>query len=184
VRDCNGNTTSDRAFPARFFPWWRRVVQPGGREQGRGNEAERATNGRQRDGGAAFSRVFRSRRWRVARLPQLLLDRFRGRVRPRLPPRPIADLAFGPAHARRAAGGGSENRREVEVVRDDDEALVTCPGQNLVVRRRWRVDRRPVDSLEAVLRETAGPAWRQIHVNQQLHRWPRGTSTSSARQAA
>jgi hypothetical protein len=43
---------------------------------------------------------------------------------------------------------------------------------------------RPVDSLEPVARQPVDPAWRQVHVHEQLHGWRSGTSTSSARQAA
>ncbi len=42
----------------------------------------------------------------------------------------------------------------------------------------------PVDSLEPVTRQALDPAWRQVHVHEQLHSWRSGTSTSSARQAA
>jgi hypothetical protein len=41
-----------------------------------------------------------------------------------------------------------------------------------------------VDSLEPVTRQPLGPAWRQVHVHEQFHGWCRGTSNSSARQAA
>jgi hypothetical protein len=35
---------------------------------------------------------------------------------------------------------GGEDRREVEVVRDDDEIVLVRPGQDFVVWRRWRAD--------------------------------------------
>jgi hypothetical protein len=86
--------------------------------------------------------------------------------------------------AGRRPSAGGEDCREVEVVRDDDEAVLARPRQDFGVWRRRRTDGGPVDSLEPVSREPVDPAWRQVHVHEQLHGWRNGTSTSSARQAA
>jgi len=86
--------------------------------------------------------------------------------------------------ARRCAGARGEDRREVEVVRDDDEAVLVRPPQDLDVRRRRSTDGGPVDSLEPVMHQPTDPAWRQVHVHEQFHGRRSGTSTSSARQAA
>ena len=64
-------------------------------------------------------------------------------------------------------------------------ALCPCAvTHDLDVRRGRSTDGGPVDSLEPVARQPLDPAWRQVHVHEQLHGWRSGTSTSSARQAA
>jgi hypothetical protein len=73
---------------------------------------------------------------------------------------------------------------KVQVVRDDDEAVLVRPRQDLGVRRGRSPDRGPVDSFEPVARQPLNPAWRQVHVHEQLHGCRNGTSTSSARHAA
>src|SRR6266545_1998589 len=86
-------------------------------------------------------------------------------------------------HTRRRASAGRQDRREVEVV-DDDEVVLVRPRQDLDVWRGRCPDGGPVDGLEPVTREPAHPAWRQVHVDEQFHGRRSGTSTSSARQAA
>jgi hypothetical protein len=86
--------------------------------------------------------------------------------------------------ARPVENASSQNCREVEVVRDDDEVVFVCKRQDLDVRRSRSTDGGSVDSLEPVPRQPLDPAWRQVHVHEKLHGWRRGTSTPSARQAA
>ena len=62
--------------------------------------------------------------------------------------------------------------------------VLVRPRQDLDVGRGRGTDGGPVDSLEPVTRQPVDPAWRQVHVHEQLHGWRSGTSTSSARQAA
>ena len=85
---------------------------------------------------------------------------------------------------RRSSSAGREDCGEVEVVRDDDELVLLRLRQDLGVSRCRRTDGGPVDALEPVARQPVDPAWRQVHVHEQLHGWRSGTSTSSARQAA
>jgi hypothetical protein len=86
--------------------------------------------------------------------------------------------------ARRRPSVRGEDCGEVEVVRDDDEAVLVRPRQDLGVWRGRSPDSGPVDSLEPAARQPVDPAWRQVHVHEQFHGWRSGTSTSSARQAA
>jgi hypothetical protein len=86
-------------------------------------------------------------------------------------------LGVAPALAARIA-------EKSEIVRDKDERVFGGPRQDLDVRRRRRTDGGPVDGLEPVTPQAFDPAWRQVHVHEQLHGLWSGTSTSSARQAA
>ena len=60
--------------------------------------------------------------------------------------------------AGRRAGARGEDCREVEVVRDDDEAVLARPCQDISVRRGRRTERGPVDRLESVSREPVDPS--------------------------
>ena len=62
--------------------------------------------------------------------------------------------------AGRRAGARGEDCREVEVVRDDDEAVFLRPRQDFRVRRGRSPDRGPVDSLESATRQPVDPVCR------------------------
>ena len=86
--------------------------------------------------------------------------------------------------ARPSDGARGEDCREVQIVGDQDELVLVRSREDLDVRRGCSTDCGPVDSLEPVARQPLDPAWRQVHVHEQLHGWRSGTSISSARQAA
>jgi hypothetical protein len=86
--------------------------------------------------------------------------------------------------AGRCSGAGGENCREVEIIRDDGELVLGSPRQDLNVGGGCRTDGGPVDSLEPVTRQPVDPPSPTGSCPRELHGWRRGTSTSSARQAA
>jgi len=57
---------------------------------------------------------------------------------------------------------------EVQIVCDEHDLLFTSPHQDLVITLGPTVDRRPVDSLEPVVRKPTRSAGRQIHVDEQF----------------
>jgi len=72
-------------------------------------------------------------------------------------------------YARPFNGSGREDRREVQIVGDEDETVLMCPRQDLDVRRGRRTDGGPVDGLEPVARQPIDPVWATGSCPEQLH---------------
>ena len=77
-----------------------------------------------------------------------------------------------------------EQNAEVEVMREDYRLIRPCPPQNFIISGVRLAYLRPMHGIKPLLPKQGNPFRRQIHVNQEPHAAPRGTSSSSARQAA
>src|SRR6266404_4215985 len=77
-----------------------------------------------------------------------------------------------------------EGAAEVEIVGEHDVAVLACPLHQRAIGGTWIADIGPVNSLEARAGELLHPERREVHVDEDLHERPSGTSISSARQAA
>src|SRR5262249_25489447 len=66
-------------------------------------------------------------------------------------------------HAGRSASARSEDRREVEIVRDNDELVLVRPREDVMVWCGHRPYGGPVDGLEPVPRKPVDPAWREAY---------------------
>ena len=54
-------------------------------------------------------------------------------------------------------GTGREDRREVQIVGDEDGTVLMCPRRDLVIGRGRGADGGPVDSVEPVTRQPVSP---------------------------
>ena len=86
--------------------------------------------------------------------------------------------------ARSIGSARRQNRTEIEIVREDDVVVKLSPFEDFPIRRGGRSGLAPVPCFDSLLFEEPHPLGRQIHVDKDLHAAVRGTSTSSARQAA
>ena len=87
-------------------------------------------------------------------------------------------------HTRPVDLARGKDGREIQVIREHDDAVLVGPRQDLIVGRGCRSDGGPMGRFKPVARQPVYPAWRQVHRHEQFHERLRGTSTSSARHAA
>jgi hypothetical protein len=78
----------------------------------------------------------------------------------------------------------SEQNAEIQIVCKNDSLIFPRPSQDLIIRSGSVAYRRPMQGIKPILSQERNPIRRKIHVDYKLHAEPRGTSCSSARQAA
>jgi hypothetical protein len=79
---------------------------------------------------------------------------------------------------------GRQQGRKIEIMGKYHIPFFSGPGHDLPVSGGGRTYQRPMNSLPGGGGKELHPAGRQIHINQYFHHKARGTSRSSARQAA
>jgi hypothetical protein len=180
-----GNTAPESVFLPVFRQSKSNGQQPGVERGPAGGSGIAATRDPASPREAASLRASRRRRSIGARLARCPHDALRVPWRrcARRPPRagPECEVGRRSAHGRHRPRGSP---RSPDLVGDEDGTVLMCPRQDLVIGRGRGADGGPVDSVEPVTRQPVNPAWRQVHVHEQLHGWRSGTSTSSTRHAA
>ena len=87
-------------------------------------------------------------------------------------------------HTRSVSPGLCENMREIEIVRENNEAVRPCIFAYSRVRRARVTHRRPVSSFVACADQVLSPPDGQVHVDEYPHQLASGNSRPCARAAA
>ena len=77
-----------------------------------------------------------------------------------------------------------EEGSEIEIVSEDDEAVLLREGEDHSIGGVGRPHVVPMDGVDTSTTQPLNPARREVHVEEDLHDAARGSSCSAARHAA